>query len=606
MSNSRRARRGRKIIEWPESGLIIAAILARVSLDRDGKGKSVESQVSESREAAADLFWTVDPADVYTDNSISASEFTDKERPEWERLRAAIRSGRLHVVIAWEASRLSREVREGEDFMADCARVGTKVHIVTEDRTFDLARYGDKKTLRALFIDAENESHKHSDRLNRAGRADRGKGKQSGRCPYGYTRRYLPDPNGGPKPLVIQEIHPAEAEIVREIIGRLADGWSISRVTTSLNKRNVPPPTRPGRHGTDAQGRPLKAVKDADGKPTGELVPVSKYGMWTHPTVRGIATNPVYISNITCKASYGTWTRDLSGLIDAPQYPRILEDAVFFAAVKNVIRTAGASSPGNNYGLGGRPGAARHLLTHLAVCGACGGVITPGNRVHQSAVPQDASSPGANAVKGKKGFQKLPEGTIRQTKVTRYYRCAKVMHVNVQEPAADEYVGTLVIDKLCELSAIGGFSGWESEQLIAARSEEAKLTASLAEAVEQFNLGRISAATLGTVESSMRPHIAELQQRQRLLSVPASLHPFMACGGDRDMIAKTWHDDLTLEGRRSVLRELAEAVKLYPAKHAGRGQGEVSERIEVTWNPVYVVSADQAAAADAGSVDSGA
>jgi DNA invertase Pin-like site-specific DNA recombinase len=599
MSNPRRARRGRKTIEWPENGLIIAAILARVSLDKDGKGKSTESQVSESRETCAEFYWTVDPADIYVDNSISASEFTEKERPEWERLRAAVRSGRLHVVIAWEVSRLSRSQREGLDFMADCKRVGTKIHIVAEERTFDLAKHADWKALRNLFADAEDESHKLSDRLNRGQRVDRGKGRQNGRCPYGYTRRYDEHTR---EP--IQEIHAQEAEVVREIFERLANGEALSSVTLSLNKRDVPPPTRPGRHGTDEQGRPLKAVRGTDGRLTGKLVPVSKYGMWTHPTVRGIATNPVYIGKITSAPSYGTWNRDLSDLIDAPQYPRILnDDAVFFAAVKNVLRVR-PSSPGSNFGGAGRPGAARHLLTHLAVCGACGGVITPGNRVYQAAVQPGASSPGANAVKGRKGFQPLPAGTVREAKVTRYYRCARVMHVNVQEPAADEYVGALVIDKLCELADVGGFTGYESERLIAARSEEAKLTSDLAEAVEQFSLGRISATTLGTIESRMRPRIAELQQRQRLLSVPASLHPFMASRGDPELIAKTWHG-LTLEGKRSVLRELAEAVRLYPAKHAGRGQGHVSERIEVSWNPIYVVSGDAAVAGEGASVAEG-
>jgi DNA invertase Pin-like site-specific DNA recombinase len=562
MSNSRRARRALQSIQWPASGQIIAAILARVSLDKDGKGKSTDSQVKENKAVCAEFFWTVAESDIYIDNSISASEFTDKERPAWLRLRSAVRSGRLHVVIAWEASRLSRSLKEGLEFMEECMQVGTRIHITVEERTFDLGKYSDWKALRNLFIDAENESHKHSDRLNRAQKTDRSDGKQNGICPFGLKITYVEaEPGKPPKP--VREISEEQAKVVREIIGSIAVGDSVSRVVTELNRRDVPPPSKR-----------------------------SKYGMWTRATVTGIARNPVYISKITRKASYGI-DRDLNDLVDAPQYPRIIEDdAMFFAAVKNLTRAKAADRTGS------RLGAAAHLLTRIAVCGTCGGVITPGNRTYKSAAAP-AAQPGTNAVKGKKGFQALPEGTIREKKVTRYYRCAKKMDVNVPETEADQYISVLVIDKLCELCCIGGFSGRESAELIAARSEEAAARKRIEDATEQYNLDRISAETLGTIESKNRPLIGELQQRQRQLSVPASLYPFMSCDGDPELVAKTWHG-LTLEGRRTVLRELAESITLHPAKHAGRGQAPVAERIEVTWNPVYIVSGDTAKATESG------
>ena len=121
--------------------------------------------------------------------------------------------------------------------------------------------------------------------------------------------------------------------------------------------------------------------------------------------------------------------RNLANLIDAPQYPRIVDDETFFRAARNLTDKLRRSF---NPHVTVERGAARHLLTHIAECGTCSGIITPGNRVYASAVPK-----GANAAKGSKGFQKLPVGTIREKKVTRYYRCARRQDVHVPEAAAD-------------------------------------------------------------------------------------------------------------------------------------------------------------------------
>jgi hypothetical protein len=306
--------------------------------------------------------------------------------------------------------------------------------------------------------------------------------------------------------------------------------------------------------------------------------------------------------------------RNLADLIDCakrpdngePIYPRIVEDDVFFRAAANLTDRPRRSF--NPYVTVER-GAARHLLTHIAVCGACGSSVTPGNRVYQSAVqPGTGAQPGANAVKGRKGFQRLPEGTQKARKVTRYYRCGRTYDVNVPEAAADEHVGALVVAKLAELAGARWSTGYSSKELVQTRAElqdcEAKLARETEELLEEKDkpdggspvLKAVSRDTIRNLEKQ----ISDLRWKAELQAVPGALRPFAECDGDAEQIAARW-DGLPLEGKRSVLRTMAESVTLHPATHAGRGQAPVAERIEVTWNPVYVVSGDRASAADSGT-----
>ncbi len=627
MSNSYRARRARARRSASNAldlgRPLVVAILARVSLDKDGEGKSVGDQVEEGEEVLTwQETWVLDrDRDLYVDNSISASKYADgKERPEWLRLWEAVKTGRIDIVITWEVSRLSRMVLEGLNFLEDCIRAGTRIYVVSEEKLCDPEDSSDYDWLLEELRKAAGESAQKSKRLGRGARKMRSaRGRQNGRCPYGYVRRYLPDPEGGPKPLVVQEIVPAEAAVIVWAFTKAGlQGWSVSRLLTHLNAPgdHLDCDGRRGRGqaGTGHCGRPAAvplATRPGKKKVNKRGDPINKYGMWSRSTMTGILTNPVYIAKITKEASYGTENRDLreENLIDcaraedgSPVYPRIIEDGLFFAAVANLRARSGRGYNGGDEQRGIRPGAAAHLMTHLAVCGACGAPMTPGDRVYQSAVqPGAAAQAGVNAVKGRKGFQKLPEGTVRERKVARYYRCAKVMHVNVQEPAADEYVVTLVLDKLCELARLGGLRGKETQELVSARAELDDAAEFLADARSRARKRKLSLDALEGIEAEYAPMIEELQERVRQLGAGVVLYPFMSSSGDLAEVAKVW-DSLALEGKRSVLRELAESIRMYPAKHAGRCQGDVSERIEVIWNPVYVVSGDTVSAADSGTV----
>ncbi len=593
-----RPRRGRGKKTLPDLNRpLLVIIYLRVSSDETGRRKSVSDQEAAIRAAVTELYplWTV--VLVLTDNDLSASDKTGKERPDWGRLRTLVRTGKYDIVAVWEVSRLSRVSEEGQAFMRECREYGVTGIFVSEGfgQLYLLENPKDRSALRKEFDKAEDESDKIQGRVTRGQHSNRSKGRQHGICPFGYVREYDPQTREFLRHVVVG----AEAEIIREIIAYVAAGGSAANMARRLNKRDVPPPTRPGKR-------------------------ENKHG-WAASTVLGICCNPCYIQKITREPAWwytgpgnrrftATMGRNLSPaeLVDAPQYPRITDDETFYRAAVNLQDKPRRSF---NPHVEVERGAARHLLTHIAECGECGGSITPGNRVYKSAAGP-AARPGANVVKGRKGFQPLPEGTIREAKVTRYYRCARKLDVNVPEPAADQHVSALVADKLAELAAARWSAGQGSEELYRARAEleehQAKLgwlqeqtTAELVKLAQGAGGSQTMVNSFRAAAVAVEAGIGQLETEVERLSLHPALRPFAGCGDDREMIAQVWRG-LPLDGQRSVLRILAESIRLYPAKHAGRGQGPVSERIGVTWNPWYVISADQATAAEGASADEGA
>ena len=73
------------------------AIYARLSQDRGKLSENVDIQIAEGQDYFADQGWPVDERLIFSDNDISASIFSDKERPGWLDLLAAIRVGLAEV-----------------------------------------------------------------------------------------------------------------------------------------------------------------------------------------------------------------------------------------------------------------------------------------------------------------------------------------------------------------------------------------------------------------------------------------------------------------------------------------------------------------------------
>ena len=100
-----------------------AAIYCRISDDRNGDGLGVKRQEADCRKLAAARGWTV--AGVYIDNDISA--WNGRQRPEYQRLLADIRSGAIGGVVVYKLDRLHRQPRELEEFIPLCLSRGVAI-----------------------------------------------------------------------------------------------------------------------------------------------------------------------------------------------------------------------------------------------------------------------------------------------------------------------------------------------------------------------------------------------------------------------------------------------------------------------------------------------
>src|SRR5262245_48579300 len=104
-----------------------AAIYCRISQDRAGAGLGVARQESDCREWAERHGWPL--ADIYIDDDISA--YRGKNRPEYRRLLADIKSGKRDGLVVWHPDRLHRSPRELEDFIDLLDATGIPVGTVT-------------------------------------------------------------------------------------------------------------------------------------------------------------------------------------------------------------------------------------------------------------------------------------------------------------------------------------------------------------------------------------------------------------------------------------------------------------------------------------------
>ena len=166
---------------------VTAGIYARISYVRRADGTQerlgVERQVPPCRELARRKGWTVvEP--VYEDNDLSA--FSGKWRPGYEQLLADAKAGRIKVILAWHADRLTRQPIENEALIELAERRGIQLATVTGQH--DLATPSGRLHFRMLGSIARYESEHRAERLrlkfDELARAGRPKG--GGYRPFGF------------------------------------------------------------------------------------------------------------------------------------------------------------------------------------------------------------------------------------------------------------------------------------------------------------------------------------------------------------------------------------------------------------------------------------
>src|SRR5271163_3835204 len=88
-----------------------AACYCRISSDPEDRKEGTQRQREDTAALCEVKGWTI--AGFYVDDDKSASN--GKQRPEWDRLLADIRAGKIDAVAAWDQDRVNRTM---DDFMA--------------------------------------------------------------------------------------------------------------------------------------------------------------------------------------------------------------------------------------------------------------------------------------------------------------------------------------------------------------------------------------------------------------------------------------------------------------------------------------------------------
>lgn len=293
-----------------------AAIYDRVSIDRR-QGRSVAEQSVENRAVCADNGWSI--VAEHKDNDRSASRHARRVRESWPLVLADIESGRVDVLVLWESSRGDRELESWARLLNTCRRLGLLIHITSHDRTYDVRKPRDWKTLAEEGVSNAYASEETSLRIKRSKAAAAVAGRPAGKRPFGYRREYDPDTGE----LLRQVIDNDQAEVIREAAQRVLAGETPYAVAQDFNARGIPTPR--------------------DGQ------------KWDLTQVKRIVTLPVYAGKRVHRGE----------VVGGGQWPAILDELTYYACVSKLSDPLRRTQ---------RDSAVTHLLSGIAT-GPCGGRI---------------------------------------------------------------------------------------------------------------------------------------------------------------------------------------------------------------------------------------
>jgi DNA invertase Pin-like site-specific DNA recombinase len=180
---------------------------------------------------AAQRGYSVLPDHVLTDNDIGASEKSKKARPEYERLKRLVRDGTVKAVVFYSNSRLTRRMRELEEWIDLHDRTG--VELVSKVSGQDDLGTADGRMVARIkaSVDAA-EAERISERVKRAFEQRRKAGLHAtgGPRPFGYS-------TSGED---AQQV-PVEAEAIRLGASMLMKGGTYGEVMREWQKRGIKP-----------------------------------------------------------------------------------------------------------------------------------------------------------------------------------------------------------------------------------------------------------------------------------------------------------------------------------------------------------------------------
>jgi DNA invertase Pin-like site-specific DNA recombinase len=299
-----------------------AGCYLRISNDPDDKREGVDRQREDTATLCEVKGWTV--AGCYVDNDRSAS--SGKERPEWDRLLADVKAGRIDAIAAWDQDRGWRMMRDLEALRKFFSGLGRQVPLATTGQG-DIDLYSPTGVMMAQVKTAvsEHEVAMMSVRIRRAARQKAEQGRPAWKVAFGY----LPETRRGAADDGTRQLDPVAAPLVRDAYRAVLAGASLKDVAAMWNEAGA----------LTVKGKPWT---------TSAVSTVLR-----HPRNAGLRTHYEMASGAPRKAhkivGRGTW-------------PPLVDEALW-KAVQSVLDTR------PDGGRGQRRSVRRYLLTGLLICG---------------------------------------------------------------------------------------------------------------------------------------------------------------------------------------------------------------------------------------------
>ena len=258
-----------------------AGIYTRMSLALMNDKTKVDDQERLCRDVAERNGWDV--ADVYCDNNKSAWK-PNRKRKQWDRMLADVESGRINAIITYHGDRLIRQPMDLEKLLLLAKGKGIRLASPTGTRNLDSDE--DQFVLGIEANMARRESANTSrrrrqqyERWRLAGRefACGTGGRRFGFCSDGLTL-YEPD-----RCEVATRRTLSEADLLREMAGRVLTGETCGAIAADLNSRgHTTPAGRRFTHGTVRRllSRPRYAGLMSDGETKAAWEPVISRAAW--------------------------------------------------------------------------------------------------------------------------------------------------------------------------------------------------------------------------------------------------------------------------------------------------------------------------------------
>lgn len=209
------------------AAILRAIIYARVSKDDSSRGRSCEEQIDECTRDCVDEGWEI--AEVLADNDRGASRHSKREREQWKRLPRLLKAG--DVLVVWEPSRITRDMKDFGGFCDMCARLGVLLYY--DGRLWDLNDDDDRNRVWQDILDGAKQVGKTRKRILRAMEANARANKAHGRIAPGYM--LVRDPETGK--VLRREPHPVRGPLLAEAARRVLNHESRRSVSRDLEPR---------------------------------------------------------------------------------------------------------------------------------------------------------------------------------------------------------------------------------------------------------------------------------------------------------------------------------------------------------------------------------